>query len=61
MSLEDYKKAHKAGKKDYQNRLMRGEKPTLEVLDTLLPPKESLSMVPLGLVQIPIDQIVGTR
>lgn len=61
MSLEDYKKAYKLGKKDYQNRMMRGKRPTLEVLDDILPSGEALTMVSLGLVQIPIDQIVGTR
>lgn len=61
MSVDDYRKAYKSGKKDYQNRMLRGEKPTLEVLDSLLPSSDSLSMVSLGLVQIPIDQIAGTR
>lgn len=61
MSMDDYNKACKAGKKDYQNRLLRGERPTLQVLDSILPPNDSYSMVSLGLVQIPIDQIVGTR
>ncbi len=61
MSLEDYNKAYKAGKKDYQARLLRGEQPTLKVLDDILPPRGSYSEVPLGLVQIPIDQIVGTK
>lgn len=61
MSVEDYKKAYKAGKKDYQNRLMRGERPTLQVLEDILPPKDSYSMVSLGLVQIPIEQVAGTR
>ena len=51
----------KAGKKEYQSRMMRGLQPTLEVLDDILPPKGSYSEVPLGLVQIPSDQIVGTR
>ncbi len=60
MSAEDYRKAWKAGKKDYQSRLMRGERPILAVLDDILP-QESLPMSSLGLVQIPIDQIVGTR
>lgn len=60
-SIEDYNKAYKAGKKEYQSRMMRGEVPTLEVLDEILPPKGSYSEVPLGLVQIPADQIVGTR
>lgn len=61
MSIEDYLKAQKAGKREYQFRMMRGQQPTLEVLDDILPPKGSYSEVPLGLVQIPMDQIVGTK
>lgn len=61
MSKEDYSKAFKAGKKDYQARLLRGEKPTLLVLDDIMPEKGSYTEVPLGLVQIPTQQIVGTR
>ena len=33
MATGDYAKAHKLGKKDYQNRMLRGQKPTLQVLD----------------------------
>ena len=61
MGNEDYSKAYKLGKKDYQTRMLRGEKPTLQVLDDIMPVKGSYSEVPLGLVQIPIDQIVGTK
>ena len=61
MAIEDYSKAYKLGKKDYQARMMRGEKPTLQVLDDILPPKGEFSEIPLGLVQIPADQIVGTK
>ncbi len=61
MSVDDYEKAYRAGKRDYQARLLRGQRPTLQVLDDILPPNESLSIESLGLVQIPIDQIVGTR
>ncbi len=61
MALQDYEKAYKAGKRDYQQRMNRGEKPTLQVLDDILPSKGSYSEVSLGLVQIPIDQIVGTK
>ena len=57
-TMEDYQKAYKLGKKDYQVRMMRGELPTLQVLDDILPPKGSYSEFQLGLVQIPIDQIV---
>lgn len=61
MAIGDYAKAYKAGKKDYQLRWLRGEKPTLEVLDDILPMGEAPSMSSLGLIQIPIDQIAGTR
>ncbi len=61
MSMQDYEKAYKLGKKEYQQRLMEGKRPTLKVLDEILPSKGSYSEVPLGLVQIPINQIVGTK
>lgn len=61
MGKEDYSKAFKAGKKDYQMRMLRGIKPTLQVLDDIMPAKGSYSEAPLGLVQIPIEQIVGTK
>lgn len=61
MRSDDYNKAYKAGKKDYQTRMLRGVKPTLQVLDDILPEKSSYSEVPLGLVQIPIERIVGTK
>ena len=61
MAKEDYMKAFKSGKKDYQFRMLRGEKPTLLVLDDIMPEKGSYHEVPLGLVQVPIAQIVGTK
>lgn len=61
VSREDYVKAYKAGKKEYQACLMKGKTPTLKVLDEILPSRGNYSEVPLGLVQIPIDQIVGTK
>ena len=61
MSMEDYEKAYKLGKKEYQKRLMQGKRPTLKVLDEILPSKGSYSEIPLGLVQIPLDQVVGTK
>ena len=61
MAIEEYIKAYKMGKKEYQSRMLRGLKPTLEVLDDILSGKGTLSEVPLGLVQIPVDQIVGTK
>jgi basic membrane lipoprotein Med (substrate-binding protein (PBP1-ABC) superfamily) len=61
MGKEDYRKAFKLGKKDYQTRMLQGEKPILEVLDDILPDRTSYSETPIGLVQIPIEQIVGTK
>ena len=61
MSILDYEKAYKLGKKEYQQRMSRGEKPTLLVLDDILPAKGSYSEIPLGLVQIPLEQIAGTK
>ena len=60
MALKDYNKAFRYGKKEYESRLLAGRKPTLESLDEVLP-DEALSTESLGLVQIPIDQIVGPR
>lgn len=61
MGKEDYKKALKLGKKDYQMRMLRGERPILQVLDDILPARGSYSEVPIGQVQIPIEQIEGTK
>lgn len=60
MSVEDYRKAYKAGKREYQNRMLKGQLPTLEVLDDILPSND-YAIESLGLVQIPLAQIVGTR
>ena len=61
MSITDYVKAYKMGKKDYQLRLLKGMQPTLQVLDDILPTRGTFSEIPLGLVQIPADRIVGTK
>lgn len=61
MGKEDYVKACRLGKRDYQMRMLNGIKPTLQVLDDILPEKGSYCEVPLGLVQIPIEQIIGTK
>lgn len=61
MARTDYEKALKLGKKDYQMRMLKGEMPTLQVLDDIMPEQGAYYEMPLGLVQIPTDQIVGTR
>ena len=49
------------GKKEYQHRMMNGQQPTLKVLDEILPSRGSFKEVSLGLVQIPLKQIVGAE
>ncbi len=61
MGAAEYEKAHKLGKKDYQARLMQGNLPTLKVLDDILPCNQHYVEIPLGLVQIPLERIVGTK
>ena len=61
MARTDYEKALKLGKKDYQMRMLKGEMPTLQMLDDIMPEQGAYYEMPLGLVQIPTDQIVGTR
>ena len=61
VAAADYEKAFKLGKKEYQAKMMKGESPTLPALDDILPPRGSYTEIPLGLVQIPVDQIVGTK
>ena len=61
MSFNDYIQAAKLGKKDYQSKLMSGKSPTLEVLDDILHTTRDYREVSLGLVEIPLEQIVGTK
>ena len=61
MSVADYEKAYKLGKREYQYCMMHGENPVLPVLDDILPSKGEYSEVPLGIVEIPTEQIVGTK
>ena len=61
MSYNDYIRASKMGQKDYQSKLIAGEIPTLEALDDILHETRNYREVSIGLVQIPLDQIVGTK
>ena len=61
MPYSDYVKASKIGKKDYQSKVLKGQLPTLEVLDDILHSTRDYHEVSLDLVNIPLDQIVGTK
>ena len=60
MALVDYNKALKLGEKEYRYAAAHGEYPYLPVLDDILSHSQVDAQVNLGLVQIPIKNIVGT-
>ncbi len=60
MSYVDYEKAQKMGLKAFKTAVSKGENEYLPVLDEILETVDIQSEVSLGLVQIPLDRIVGT-
>ncbi len=61
MDLSVYEKVYKLGMKEYRNKTMKGEWPYLWVLDAILSHVDVAREEYLGLVDIPIDQIRGTK
>lgn len=61
MSYEDYSDALKIGQKEYRARLMKGDYPYLPALDEILSYVKVEYEVNLGLCEIPLEMIVGTR
>lgn len=61
MLSENYRKALSMGQKEYRSCVARGEYPYLSVLDELLPPERQSMGTELGLMQVPINLIVGTK
>ena len=60
MAMEDYLQARKEGLRVTHALQSKGEDPNLPVLSELVPSLNRLSQVPLGILQIPMDHIVGT-
>lgn len=60
MGYKEYLEAEKLGKKEYRNRVVKGQYPYLPVLDEIITNVNIDSEVSLGLVNVPLDQIVGT-
>ncbi|MGN0435756.1 MAG: BMP family ABC transporter substrate-binding protein [Wujia sp.] len=60
MSYADYEKAQKAGLKAFKSAVSKGENEYLPVLDEILEDVEIQSEVNLGLVQVPLDRVIGT-
>ncbi len=61
MAYEEYAKALKMGERAYRNAVSRGEYPYLPALDDLLEREQVQTETALGLVDIPLEQIVGTK
>lgn len=60
MAFEDYMQARRLGLKAYHTRESRRETPYLCALDEMVEKINALPHVSLGLVQIPVERIVGT-
>lgn len=58
---ELYREALKAGQKCYKKSVVQGRYPYLQVLDEILDDSMVAGRVNLGVIEIPIDQIVGTK
>ncbi len=61
MAITDYTAALKKGKRNYQLALARGAYPYLPALDDILSYTEVTASVNLGLMDIPLAKIVGTK
>ncbi len=61
MPSDEYKKAVRLGRSAYRKALSRGEYPYLPALDSILTSAGMKTEENLGLVNIPLDQIVGTK
>jgi len=61
MAINDYAAALKKGKRNYQLSLSKGAYPYLPALDDILSYTEVTASVNLGLMDIPLSKIVGTK
>ena len=55
-----YREALKLGQRDYRACVAAGRSPCLPVLDDFVSPERSAKGTELGIVQIPMERIVGT-
>ena len=60
-SANHYQQALKAGRKVHRQNIQQGKYPFLEVLDEVLTPGMTAGEQNVGLIEIPIDKIVGTK
>ena len=60
-SLQHYEKALKQGRRGHRESLHQGKYPYLQALDDLLDDTLIAGQVDLGVIEIPMDKIVGTK
>lgn len=60
-SMEEYSKARKAALKQYRSATLSGNSPYPAVLDDILSNTDTVGEQPLGLCEIPLDMIAGTK
>ena len=61
MELLEYGNAQRLGKKQYQEDIGRAVRPYLPVLDEIIEGADIVSEIPLGIMTIPLEQVVGTK
>ncbi len=59
--IMDYSKAKKLGEREYRRRLVRGQYPYLPSLEEMVSGVDHMPEISLGLAEIPLDMVVGTR
>lgn len=61
MAVSDYTRARKMAQKTYHQDISEGKYPYLKVLDELLPFADTVGESDLGLIEIPVERIAGTK
>ncbi len=59
--LDDYVKARKRGEKEYRRAVAAGRYPYLPALDDIMEPSRAYQQVSLGINEVPLSMIVGTK
>ena len=59
--IDEYLSALRLGKKEYKARSAAGEYPYLPALESMVPDLDMLVQQPLGMMEIPVELIVGTK
>ena len=60
-AVEQYEKALKEGMREYRECIQKKVSPSPIVLDDILEPEAAETSINVGLVDIPIDRIVGVK